>query len=56
MSKEETSITAEEKILKAFELTFSVKPKGIFDVMDLSVDEFLDVIENLLHVENQTKV
>ena len=53
MSKEQTPITAEEKILKAFELTFLVKPKNIFDVMNLSVEEFVDVLDNFLHNEQK---
>ena len=51
--KEQTPITAEEKLLKAFELTFSVKPKNIFDVMNLSVEEFVDVLDNFLHNEQK---
>ena len=46
-------MTAEEKILKEFELTFLVKPKNIFDVMNLSVEEFVDVLDNFLHNEQK---
>lgn len=49
--KEQAPMTAEQKILKAFELTFSVKPQNIFDVMNLSVEEFVDVLDNFLHNE-----
>jgi len=37
-------------IVKAFEMTFSVKPKSIKSIQELEENEFLDFIDNLLHI------
>ncbi len=39
-----------ELIVKAFEMTFSVKPKSIKSIQELPEDEFLDFIDNLLYI------
>ena len=52
MSKEKT-LTAEEKLYTAFFKTFHVNPKNIYDVINLRSDDFLDVIDNLIFIEQE---
>jgi hypothetical protein len=43
----------EEKLFNAYEKTFNVKPKIIYDIINLRSDDLLDVLENLLHIETK---
>ena len=48
--------TAEEKLFKAFEKTFNVVPKNIYDIMKLHSDDLIDVIDNLLYLEQHSQL